>query len=56
MPLVKAIETGIARTEFVGVIQQACGLTLYGLKDNLNILERIAKEGDSPVEGLRRVD
>lgn len=56
MPLVKAIETGTARSEFASANWQVCGLTLYDSRDKPNILERMAKEGDSPVEVILRAD
>jgi hypothetical protein len=56
MSLVKAIESDIAQTEFAGASQQTCGLTLYDSKNKLNMLETMAKEGDSPVNIIRRVE
>ena len=56
MPLVKAIEPGIARIEYAAAMQQACESTLYDSKDKPNTLESVAIEGDSPVEVIWRAE
>ncbi len=58
MPLVVANESGTEQTESCAVMCKRCGVVRHAFHPTLMIqsfLERNTREGDSPVEEIRRI-